>query len=452
MKNISGFLSRETQDWVVDGLISPEQAAAIRARYPEAPAAASWTMVLFSCLGAVLLGLGLILFFAYNWDDMSKYAKLGVVFAGLTGTHFLADRLTKREMGRMAEGIHLLGTMFFGAGIWLIAQIYHLNEHYPNAFFVWALGALAMAWARPSVPQGILAAVLLIVWNGSELLDFDAVFHSAPFLILAGLLPLAILRQSRVLGTLTVAAFITSLTMTAGILDDDLVPPALFFSCVAVMGVNVLRGDRSVLPPMKGSFPFSGGLVYLLLVFLFGFDEFLGGFSILRLGGPLEWIYFSGPLAAAAAVFFVLILRIRRSAGGGRLFPETGPLTPKADPLAYDPILRTHMGNVLGASILLLFAQFFHGPAEVPIMIFFNLIFLCHAVLFLYQGCRKRHIRLILLSCLMIGAQTLARFHDLFDSLLARSLVFCLVGAGFFVFGKVFTRDDGTMEADGGRA
>ncbi len=39
--------------------------------------------------------------------------------------------------------------MFYGAGIWLVAQIYNIDEHYPNGFLFWALGALAMAWAMP---------------------------------------------------------------------------------------------------------------------------------------------------------------------------------------------------------------------------------------------------------------------------------------------------------------
>ena len=40
----------------------------------------------------------------------------------------------------------MLGTLFFGAGIWLVAQIYHIDEHFPNGFLIWGLGALALAW------------------------------------------------------------------------------------------------------------------------------------------------------------------------------------------------------------------------------------------------------------------------------------------------------------------
>jgi uncharacterized membrane protein len=55
------------------------------------------------------------------------------------------------ERTGLIGGLHLLGTMMFGAGIWLIAQIYHIDEHYPNALLIWSLGALGLAWALPSL-------------------------------------------------------------------------------------------------------------------------------------------------------------------------------------------------------------------------------------------------------------------------------------------------------------
>ena len=54
--------------------------------------------------------------------------------------------------------------MFYGAGIWLVAQVYHIDEHYPNGFLFWALGALVLAWALESIPQALLATVLFTIW------------------------------------------------------------------------------------------------------------------------------------------------------------------------------------------------------------------------------------------------------------------------------------------------
>lgn len=89
--------------------------------------------------------------------------------------------------------------MLFGAGIWLVAQIYHIEEHYPNGFLIWGLGAMALAWALPSVARAILAVLLLVLWNGFEVFDFKNPQALSPLLISAGTLPLAWAHRSRVL-------------------------------------------------------------------------------------------------------------------------------------------------------------------------------------------------------------------------------------------------------------
>ena len=93
---------------------------------------------------------------------MPKALKLMVVFAALfvsDGGALWVGRRSPERTG-LIEGLRLLGTMMFGAGIWSIAQIYHIEEHYPNAPLIWslgALGALGFAWALPSLSQGFIA-------------------------------------------------------------------------------------------------------------------------------------------------------------------------------------------------------------------------------------------------------------------------------------------------------
>lgn len=186
-KHIHWLLS-ELETWVQEGIINDTQARAIRSRYPGKEQAGTWGRVAFASFGAILMGLGVILLFAYNWDKMHKFAKLGVVFFALIAAHGAA-LAARRTASR--ETLHVLGTMFFGAGIWLVAQIYHINEHYPNAFLVWGIGALSMAWVLPSLPQALMATFLLVLWNGFESYGFHSPNHAAPALILLGILPLA---------------------------------------------------------------------------------------------------------------------------------------------------------------------------------------------------------------------------------------------------------------------
>ena len=77
------WLLAEIDRWKADGLVSAEQADRIRARYGRPDAAAAgpqgsipWGLIVFASAGAIVIGLGVILLFAYNWDEIPKPGKL----------------------------------------------------------------------------------------------------------------------------------------------------------------------------------------------------------------------------------------------------------------------------------------------------------------------------------------------------------------------------------------
>lgn len=87
--------------------------------------------VIFAGFGAVTAGLGIILLLAYNWQAIPRGGKLAIVFAGLMMLHRVGIWLFQRgERWQAGEAVCLLGSMLFGSGIWLIAQIYNIQEHY----------------------------------------------------------------------------------------------------------------------------------------------------------------------------------------------------------------------------------------------------------------------------------------------------------------------------------
>ncbi|MCX6865913.1 MAG: hypothetical protein NTV46_06780 [Verrucomicrobia bacterium] len=58
MSKLDGHVRKKLAEWTAAGLISPEQAAAIRAREPQEKPGRSWGILIFSGFGAVVLGLG----------------------------------------------------------------------------------------------------------------------------------------------------------------------------------------------------------------------------------------------------------------------------------------------------------------------------------------------------------------------------------------------------------
>ena len=122
-RQFPSLLQREVAEWERDGTITPEQAQAILARYPEdttdyeAARRRQALVVGLSVLGAVLVGLGVITFFAANWNDISRGVKLGSLIAGVLLSYGSGYLLWQR-LGYTAVGLALvlLGCIIFGAG------------------------------------------------------------------------------------------------------------------------------------------------------------------------------------------------------------------------------------------------------------------------------------------------------------------------------------------------
>lgn len=419
MKKHLQWLQNEIETWVRAGIIDDRQGRAIRGHYPSQEESASWGRIAFGVAGGVLIGLGVILLFAYNWEKMHKFAKLAVVFTALIAAHGAALSL-KRPAAR--ETLHVLGTMFFGAGIWLIAQIYHIDEHYPNAFLVWGLGALSLAWALPSLSQALIASLLLVLWNGFEVFNFHNPNHVAPALILLGVLPLAWVLRSRVLTAAGLAAFLFVLFSTLQRVSWNLMMP-VFLSCAALLiaaGLILQRKDRATeLAP--ACFFFGNGLYFFLLYLLTfrGTREILSLISQQRISGL--WVFL--PLFAALGLWVAALWPLRdireRIAEGMRVDYLAVPVTL----LLYDllSLSRIELRGFL---------------ATAP----YNLLFLFSAVMLMLRGFRTLHLRSAALGSVLLAALAIARYTDLFHSLLARAAVFLFVGGMMLGVGVFFAR------------
>jgi uncharacterized membrane protein len=420
MKKHLQWLQNEIEIWVRAGIIDDRQARAIRGHYPSQEESASWGRIAFGVAGGVLIGLGVILLFAYNWEKMHKFAKLAVVFTALIAAHGAALSV-KRAATR--ETLHVLGTMFFGAGIWLIAQIYHIDEHYPNAFLVWGIGALSLAWVLPSLSQALIASFLLVLWNGFEVFNFHNPNHVAPALILLGVIPLAWVLRSRVLTAAGLAAFLFVLFFTLQRVSWNLMIP-VFLSCAAVLiaaGLILQRNDRATeLAPT--CFFFGNGLYFFLLYLL----TFRGTRETLSLSSHQPWV--SGlwvflPLVVALGLWVAALWPVRdireRISGGMRVDYLAVPVT------------------LLVYALLSLYRIELRGfLATAP----YNLLFLFSAVMLMLRGFRTLHLRSAALGSALLAALAIARYTDLFHSLLARAAVFLLVGGMMLGVGIFFAR------------
>ena len=75
-------------DWTEQGRIAPERLRAALEAGGALPGAADWRRFLdrlLLWLGAVMLAAAVIFFFAFNWNDMGRIAKIGLLEALIAG-------------------------------------------------------------------------------------------------------------------------------------------------------------------------------------------------------------------------------------------------------------------------------------------------------------------------------------------------------------------------------
>ncbi len=205
--NQRDWLASQLDDWRAAEIIAPDQAARILGLYetPAQLAQRGRSLLLTTLMGvaALLVAMAVLLLIGYNWQAMPAAVKLLIIFSVLVATHAAGFVLRYRGQSRQLSDIaFFLGCLFFGAAIFLVAQIFHLSGHYPDTVWWWALGVLPFALCLESVLLHALLAALLALWCGMEVLGFADLggwfwfrwgfipngAYSLPLLILPGLL------------------------------------------------------------------------------------------------------------------------------------------------------------------------------------------------------------------------------------------------------------------------
>jgi uncharacterized membrane protein len=165
----SGRLDAELERWTSAGLLEPATAERIRAfeAARAEPGRLSWPVWVAIGFGAVLLAAAVLLFVEANWHQLDTSSRFGLVL-GMVLIFHVAGAFAAERFAALATALHAVGTAALGAGIFLSGQIFHLQEHWPGGFMLWAAGAWLGVWLLRDWPQLAFAAVLTPVWLGGE--------------------------------------------------------------------------------------------------------------------------------------------------------------------------------------------------------------------------------------------------------------------------------------------
>jgi uncharacterized membrane protein len=171
MSRYAKRLNRDLVRWREAGWIGADGEAAIRRDIVEHDKHRLDLASALGILGAVLIGFAAMSFVAAHWSEMPRLFRLAMIFGGLFACYGIAGVLFDRKHPTFAHAAILAGVALFGAGIMLIAQMFHIEGHPPDAVLTWALGALAAGALLQSNPALALAMLLVCLWTGWEMTD-----------------------------------------------------------------------------------------------------------------------------------------------------------------------------------------------------------------------------------------------------------------------------------------
>jgi len=181
LERLPGELTR----WQSDGIITAEQGQAIRDRYsaseiaPRSQRVQGRLVTGLSVIGAVLVGLGIILFFAANWDGIDRTPKLSIILGVIIAGHGLGYYLRyHRGYDRVGSAMVLMACIIYGAGVHLVGQVYNVDVNDPRLMLFWFLGVLPLVYIVRSQPIKVLGIVLFLASVGFRMPDWiDGVYR-----------------------------------------------------------------------------------------------------------------------------------------------------------------------------------------------------------------------------------------------------------------------------------
>ena len=176
---------KELPELVKNGVISKEVAARIEDYYvTKQDSAPNKLFTVFGVLGSLLVGLGIILILAHNWDDFSRPLKTVLAFLPLLIGQMIAGYSILKKKGSVWN--EASGTFLFfavGSSIALVSQIYNIPGDLNTYILTWIVLCMPLIYLLKSNAVAMLHLVFSTVYACSLGYGFNS-SEEAPWLYL----------------------------------------------------------------------------------------------------------------------------------------------------------------------------------------------------------------------------------------------------------------------------
>lgn len=158
------WLKRQVNEWCELGLIDSNHKHVILNRYQmTASNRINWQGILLISLGAILIGGGIILLFAHNWESLSKSSRTVLSILPLALAQIFTFYVVKyrKNVPGIVEAGAILVFFTIASSIALIGQTYHIYGDLERFLLTWVVLALPLIYLLQTHAVVILLAALI---------------------------------------------------------------------------------------------------------------------------------------------------------------------------------------------------------------------------------------------------------------------------------------------------
>jgi uncharacterized membrane protein len=422
------WLRAQLPELVAGRVITDENAAAIERHYAAAEArSTNFGFLILAGIGSTLVGAGVILLIAHNWDELSRPARCVLAFLPLVSALALGFFVLLRRNGSAPwrEAAAIFDIAAVGAAISLVSQTYQIQGSFADFMRVWLLLSIPIVYIFRTNFGALAYIIGTTAWVinksfWSSVQPGEAFFWL--FLLLVIPYYVSVARKGKTgwaFRTLSLAlvgagAFGLGSTVDFARTDTGAVAFAGFFALVYLVGMMWQEKGESL-----NTLTLLGGIGIAVTALVSSFGD------IWRLRTDLSWSQHSleQQVATIIALFFpaAAILLAGRSLLRGQVFYSVAA--------ASIPLVA------ICARLIAFFAQDTTWPA-----LLFNVYTLILGIEFIVRGIRVESVARANFGLLIIAGLAFARFFDSDLSFVARGIGFIVVGAAFLIANLLFFR------------
>ena len=405
---------KEIPELLKAGIISPETAERMQQYYRNKSGQAhSRLFIVFGIFGAILIGLGIILIIAHNWDEFTRPVKTMFSFLPLVvGQAFCVYAfLNKNESVAWRESASVFLFFAVGSCISLISQVYHIPGDISSFILTWMLLCLPVVYLMQSAVTSLLYIAGITYWAANTgYWSFPASEPYFYWLMLAAILQFYFLLYKKNPKSNFIYFhhwFITlSITIALGTIAKGQ-EEWMYIAYVSLFGLFYLMSRSNFFEKNRQavnaySIIGSAGTIIVLLILSFTwFWEDLRRAN-LTINSPE---FFAALIITLIAAILFFLKRKNRSI------------------INFNPVEGVFL------LFICIFIVGFFSPVAV---ILINMLIFFIGILTIRQGAKQDHLGILNYGLLIISTLVVCRFFDTDLSFVVRGLLFVGVGLGFF--------------------